>query len=128
MLFYSPKFILPKRYNNTCSQVDVLPSIAGLAKASYRNTTFGRNLFDSASKKENVAFIYDDALHTIGIINDQYYYLRNLNSNNEEFLSMLTDAAVPKNNITDSIKNHLQKLTLAYYETAKYMLLNNKKK
>jgi hypothetical protein len=41
---------------------------------------------------------------------------------------MTGNEPVPVNSETDSVKNYLQQLTDAYYETAKYLLLNNKKK
>ena len=43
-------------------------------------------------------------------------------------VSMTGNEPVPVNAETDSMKNYLQRLTDAYYETAKYLMLNNKKK
>jgi len=132
LLFYAPKFLLPKRIHDVCSQVDILPSIASLAKVSYRNNTFGRDLFDAVSPvktiDEKYAFIIDHDLKTIGLAGNQYYYLQNLKTGKEDFVSMTGNDPVPVNASTDSIKNYLQQLTGAYYETAKYLLLNNKKK
>ena len=132
LLFYAPKFLLPKRIHDVCSQVDILPSIASLARVSYRNNTFGRDLFDAVSPvktiDEKYAFIIDHDLKTIGLAGNQYYYLQNLKTGKEDFVSMTGNDPVPVNASTDSIKNYLQQLTGAYYETAKYLLLNNKKK
>jgi phosphoglycerol transferase MdoB-like AlkP superfamily enzyme len=132
LLFYAPKFLLPERIHDVCSQVDVLPTIASLARVSYRNNTFGRDLFDAVSpvktSNEKYAFIIDHDLKTIGLAGNQYYYLKNLKTGKEDFVSMTGNDPVPVNAATDSIKNYLQQLTGAYYETAKYLLLNNKKK
>jgi len=132
LLFYAPKFLLPKRIHDVCSQVDILPTIASLARVSYRNNTFGRDLFDAVSPvktiDEKYAFIIDHDLKTIGLAGNQYYYLQNLKTGKEDFVSMTGNDPVPVNVSTDSIKNYLQQLTGAYYETAKYLLLNNKKK
>ncbi len=132
LLFYAPKFILPKRIHDVCSQVDILPTIASLARVSYRNNTLGRNLFDAVSSvktiDEKYVFIIDHDLKTIGLAGNQYYYLKNLKTGKEDFVSMTGNDPVPINAATDSIKNYLQQLTGAYYETAKYLLLNNKKK
>ena len=49
LLFYAPKLLQPKRINEVCSQADILPTVASLVKTNYRNTTFGRNLFDTVS-------------------------------------------------------------------------------
>jgi phosphoglycerol transferase MdoB-like AlkP superfamily enzyme len=136
LLFYSPKLLQPKRIHDVCSQVDVLPTVAAMAKTPYRNTTFGRNLLDTLSSvqfksvapQQNAAFIVDIDLGTIGLISNEYYFLKNFSTGKEEMVSVTNNNPVEKNQSTDSIKNHLNKLTTAYYETAKYLLLNNKKK
>lgn len=137
LLFYAPKLLQPKRDNRVCSQVDVLPSIAGLAKTGYSNTTLGRNLFDTINPlfqykslfpAENSAFIIDHDMKTIGLVSNEFYFLKNFKTGAEEMVSVLNDNSIEKTAHTDSIKNSLRKYTEAYYETAKYLLLNNKKK
>ncbi|MGF2413515.1 LTA synthase family protein [Ferruginibacter sp.] len=136
LLFYAPKLLQPKRINEVCSQADILPTVASLVKTNYRNTTFGRNLFDtvpalqykSILPKENFSFIIDHDAKTVGLISNQYYFLKNLKTGKENFVSMINNDPVQKTPATDSIKNYLSHLTDAYYETAKYLLLNNKKK
>ncbi|MEP7254654.1 MAG: sulfatase-like hydrolase/transferase [Ferruginibacter sp.] len=132
LLFYAPKFLMPKRIHDVCSQVDILPTIASLAKTSYRNNAFGRNLFSASLPvtftDEKFAFIIDHDLKTIGLAGNQYYYLKNLKTGKEEFVSMTGNEPVQVTAETDSVKNYLQRLTDAYYETAKYLLLNNRKK
>lgn len=136
LLFYAPKLLQPKRVHEVCSQVDILPSVASLAKVSYRNNTFGRNLFDtvpamqyrSSPPSEKFAFIIDHDVHSIGLVSNNYYYLKNLKSGKVDFVSITGNEPVPATPQTDSVKNYLGRLTDAYYETAKYLLLNNKKK
>jgi phosphoglycerol transferase MdoB-like AlkP superfamily enzyme len=137
LLFYAPALLQPATDNRVCSQVDVLPSIAGLAKHAYSNTALGRNLFDTINplhqyhgmrNVENHAFIIDHDTKTIGVVTNEFYFLRNSKSAVEEMVSIINDMPVEKNRHTDSIKNQLRQYTNAYYETAKYMLLNNKKK
>jgi hypothetical protein len=65
---------------------------------------------------------------TIGLAGNRYYYLKNYKTGKVDFVSMLNNDPVPVNTETDSIKNYLHRLTDAYYETAKYLLLNNRKK
>ena len=132
LLFYAPGFLKPQRIHDISSQVDILPTIASLAKIPYTNNSLGRNLFDTVStvtfNKEKFAFIIDHDVKTIGLVSNKYYYLKNYKTGKEDFVSMTGNEPVSVNAETDSIKNHLQRLTNAYYETAKYLLLNNKKK
>lgn len=136
LLFYAPKLLQPKRVHDVCSQVDILPSVASLAKIPYRNTAFGRNLFDtipdaqfkSILPAEKYAFVIDHDVQTIGLVSNSYYYLKNLKTGKKDFVSMTGNEPVAVTPQTDSIKNYLGRLTDAYYETAKYLLLNNKKK
>lgn len=136
LLFYAPKLIQPNRIHDICSQTDILPTVASLSKTSYRNNTFGRNLFDtipslqnkSIANREKFAFIIDHDAKTVGLVSNQYYFLKNFKTGKEDFVSMLNNDPVKTTLQNDSIKNYLSALTDAYYETAKYLLLNNKKK
>ncbi len=136
LLFYAPKLLQPKRIHDVCSQVDVLPTAAALAKTPYRNTAFGRNLFDTIPASplnpvlqgEKFAFIFDPEYSFIGLVSNQYFFTKNLKTNKEDIVSIVNNNPVEKNTSTDSIKNSYTQLVNAYYETAKYLLLNNKKK
>jgi phosphoglycerol transferase MdoB-like AlkP superfamily enzyme len=128
LLFYWPDSLKPARISKVSSQLDVLPSVATLARQSYTNRTFGRSLFDTADAKQRFAFIADPDLHTIGLVGNEYYYRRNLKTGEREFVPVKNNAPVIFTPGIDSIKNYMSILTEAWYETAKYILLNNKKK
>lgn len=127
LLFYAPKLLPPHREMKVCSQMDIMPSLAYLSGIAYKNSSFGRNLFDKNDNKERYAFINDPDVVTIGLVGNQYYFRKSLVTQKEEFVSVIDDFAVPQNKFTDSIKIAMSKLTYAWYETAKYVLLNNKK-
>ena len=128
LLFYSPKLLAPKRIHEISSQVDILPTIASLAKIPYRNNTFGRNLFDTVPAKQHYAFIIDHDVKTIGLVSDQYYYLENIKTGKQEFVSVTGNETIIPGVGMDSIKTQMRLITNAWNETAKYLLLNNKKK
>jgi hypothetical protein len=111
-----------------CSQLDIMPSIAALLKASYRNHGMGQSLFDSRVNYQQSAFVIDHEAYTIGMANNEYFYVKNMKTNKIDFVSITNNDAVPVNKITDSIKKHLGILTDAYYTTSKYLLYNNKRK
>ena len=128
LLFYSPALLQHMKVSNVCSQVDIMPTVAAFSKQHFVNTTFGRNLFDTSDHKEKYAFIADPDLLTIGVVSDKYYFRTNLKTGKEDFVSVtdnISIAPTPENKIT---REKMSSLTQAWYETAKYLLLNNKKK
>ncbi len=128
LLFYAPKLLQAKRIKEPTSQMDIFPSVAFLTHQNFTNTTLGSNLFDSIANKNRFAFIADPDLRTIGLVSNEFYWVRNLNTNVVDFVSVTNNETVIKNNRTDSVKNVMATTTEAFYHTAKYLLLNNKKK
>ena len=130
LLFYSPALLAPQRIDKTCSQLDLLPSVSSLAKISFTNTGLGKNLFDTVQNDvrfKNMAFLFDPDMKQIGIVTDDYVYVHNLISGHEDFRSSKNNARLPETPEISTDKRSLQTLSEAYYQTAKYMLLNNKK-
>ncbi|MEP6674038.1 MAG: sulfatase-like hydrolase/transferase [Ferruginibacter sp.] len=135
LLFYAPKLLKPYRISDVCSQVDILPSAAAITGTPYHNTALGRNVFEkppgtmykSYNLENEKAFIIDHDEKTIGVVSNNYYFRKNMKSGVQQFVSMTDSNPVPANHYTDSVRDRLNKLTDAYYETSKYLLQNNKK-
>lgn len=132
LLFYAPALLAPQKRSEVVSQIDVLPTIAGMMQQTYVNSTLGRDLLDS-TKKENAAFIVYHAPGWIGVVNDDYFYRKNILIRDKESKKELEEMVPVRNNLPvlnrhqfDSVKAHLSKLTSAIYETSKWMLINNK--
>ncbi len=135
LLFYAPALLPAQRSNEICSQIDILPTIAGLLRQPYQNTTLGRDLFNSMppaaytprSGASSRAFIIDHDDKTIGMVCDKYVYRKQLSGGKEELLSIIDNTTLPPGRFTDSVLQSLRSYTAAFYETAKWMLVNNKK-
>ncbi len=127
LLFYSPKLMSPVRHTMNCSQVDVMPTIAGLAKVPYTNKTLGRDLLQVKDTADNVAFVMDHGTRRIGVVLGDYYFTRHLVSDEENLVSIRNNDPLVKSPATDSLRDHLLKVTNAFYETARYLLFNNHK-
>ena len=131
LLFYSPSLLPAARINNTCSQIDILPTVASILKMPYRNTTLGRNLFDTSQNASipffNKAFLFDPEERKIGLMTDEYFYIKSMITGKENLVSSKSNEALPLIPSKQQDKKMIENLTNAYYETAKYMLLNNKK-
>jgi phosphoglycerol transferase MdoB-like AlkP superfamily enzyme len=127
LLFYAPELLTPQTRNEVVSQIDVLPTIAGMLHQPYSNTTLGRDLLNSKDKMDAAFIIHHDE-GKIGIITNDHYFVKNMQISKEELMSMHYDTLSMSQVQRDSIKNHLSQLTSAIYETAKWMLVNNRDK
>jgi phosphoglycerol transferase MdoB-like AlkP superfamily enzyme len=129
LLFYSP-LLKPERRTNNSSQLDVLPSIAGLLSLPYKNNTLGKNLFDSALMKDSFrgssCFIIDPDEKKIGMVAGDHYFRKILHKPGYELVSIRNNDPVPPA-VADSVKRKLDAYTDAFYETARYLLYHNKK-
>ena len=131
LLFYAPALLQPKEYSFNASQIDILPTVAGICKIPYTNTTLGRDLLDAKrlttdANRHNAVFIVDPDSKRIGVIKDNFYFSYGANNSSpEKIMSTVNNDKVV---LTDSLRSEYRNLTDAFYETARYMLLNNKKK
>ena len=127
LLFYAPELLNPETKHEVASQIDVLPTIAGMLHQPYINTTLGRDLLNSKNKMDAAFIIHHDE-GTIGVVTDDYFFVKNLRINKEELLPINSNNFSINAEQKDSVKNKLSQLTSAIYETAKWMLVNNKEK
>jgi phosphoglycerol transferase MdoB-like AlkP superfamily enzyme len=125
LLFYAPKLLAPQKRQEVVSQIDVLPTIAGLAGQTYTNTTLGRDVLHNTTNN-HYAFIISHDEGRIGIITDDFVFTKNLNFKQEEVHFLKDDIAYTPRQI-DSIKIKMTSFTSAFYETARWMLVHNKK-
>ena len=127
LLFYAPSLLIPQLRHEPVSQIDVLPTIAGMLQQPYTNSTLGRDLLDTA-KKENAAFIIYHAPGWIGVVTDDYFYRKNIRFDKDELVPVKNGLPPLSAAAKDSVIKHLSELTSALYETSRWMLLNNKNK
>jgi len=123
LLFYAPYLLKPQKRSEVVSQIDVLPTVAGMIQQPYVNTTLGRDLLDT-TKKNNFAFITNTA-GKIGIVTDDFYFTTNLNFPDEHMVAVREKGSQYNKAQRDSIQKRLSVFTTAFFETAKYMLMNN---
>lgn len=76
LIVYAPNIIEPCESYQMASQIDVFPTIMGLLDISYNNSTFGIDLM-----KQNRKYAYFMNGNKYGIIDDEWYYLSDLQGN-----------------------------------------------
>jgi phosphoglycerol transferase MdoB-like AlkP superfamily enzyme len=125
LLFYAPYLLAPQRRTEVVSQIDVLPTIAGMVQQPYVNTTLGRDLLHH-DKQNNYAFIIYHDEGRIGVVTDTYYFTKNLNFSEEHLYPVAGEILPYSLAQQDSIKKKMTDVTNAIYETGRWMLMNNK--
>ncbi|MBN9349361.1 MAG: sulfatase-like hydrolase/transferase [Chitinophagaceae bacterium] len=124
LLFYAPELLSPELHAETVSQIDVLPTIAGMIHKPYLNTTLGRDLLNLKNKMDAAFIIHHDE-GKIGIVTDDFYFSKSLQMNKEE-LYPVSKKGFGENKVKkDSVMKSLSQLTSAIYETSKYLLFHN---
>jgi len=125
LLFYAPKLLAPQKREEVVSQIDVLPTIAGLTGHSYTNSTLGRDVLHNQNGN-HYAFLISHDEGRIGIITDNFVFTKNLNFKQEEVYPLKDNVSYTPQQL-DSIKSKMTDFTSAFYETARWMLVHNKK-
>ena len=130
LLFYAPKLLKPKKVDKVASELDLLPTIAGLAGIEYTNTTLGRDLFDVSFDDQRYAFtILHGKNSTLGLLDKDFYFSILDNGNNAALYDIHSQDS--RQNVLHQHKQQSEKmreLIFAIYETTKYMLHHNKPK
>jgi phosphoglycerol transferase MdoB-like AlkP superfamily enzyme len=117
-----------KVFDTIASEVDVLPTIAGLTRTSYTNSTLGRDLLDDGHKKNNYAFTIDpNEGRIIGLLSDKFYLQLKVINGNSTFHDLASsnarvDVTQQYNDTAQLYKNKL----IAIWDTVRYMRENNK--
>ena len=127
LLFYAPELLTPQTKHEVVSQIDILPTLAGMVHQSYTNTTLGRDLLNEKNKMDAAFIIHHDE-GNIGVVTDNYYFVKNLRISKESLMPINSNTLSLDSKQQDSVKKNLSRLTSAIYETAKWMLVNNKDK
>jgi phosphoglycerol transferase MdoB-like AlkP superfamily enzyme len=76
LLIYAPGLIKePGKIATVISELDVLPTLAGLIGKPYINTTLGRDVFDPAYKDRMFAFTYTPfrMVPRVGLMDEEFY-------------------------------------------------------
>ncbi|MFL5742397.1 MAG: LTA synthase family protein [Flavisolibacter sp.] len=123
LLFYAPRLFKPQTREEVVSQIDVLPTVAGLTGQNYTNTTLGRDVLHSNGNHYAFIILHDEG--RIGMVTDNFYFTKNLNFQKEELHFLHDQSYTPQQ--VDSIKKLMTQVTSGFYETARWMLVHNKK-
>jgi phosphoglycerol transferase MdoB-like AlkP superfamily enzyme len=127
LLFYAPGRISPAVNNMVCSQIDVIPTLAGLAGMPVRNFSLGRNLLSGIDSNHQAAFIFDNDMNAYGIITGNHYFRKDIRTGKELLFPLGPDTTTNNGRVNEALHDQLRKLAAGYYESSRYLLLNNRR-
>jgi len=129
LIIYAPDLLKHKVVSKIASEVDLLPTMAGLAGVKYDNTTLGRDLFDPRYDDRRDAFtITHYHVPEIGLLSKDYYYMTFADGRDPRLFA-LNDKSFDNKNLLEQkpeVAKRMHDLTVGIYETSKYMLYHNK--
>ncbi|MFA6236320.1 MAG: LTA synthase family protein [Bacteriovorax sp.] len=127
LIVHSPKYIKPGIEEKIASEMDVMPTVAGLTGIPYKTRSFGKDLFNTQLDSNRAAFSYNwYAPYHIALI-DKEFYFEYITYNNQGRLVRHIDAS-PEENVKEKYPEkyrEMEILTKGLYESAKYLLLHN---
>jgi len=127
LIVHSPKYISPGVDNKIASEMDIMPTVAGLAGVPYKTRSFGKDLFNKQLDSKRAAFSYNwYAPFHITLIDEEFYF-EYIPYNNQGRLVRHVDES-PADNVKDKFPDkyrEMENLTKGLYESAKYLLLHN---
>jgi phosphoglycerol transferase MdoB-like AlkP superfamily enzyme len=128
LVIYAPK-LLPRGLvmNEIASEVDMLPTVAGIATDGYLNTTMGRDLFDDRFKDKRYAFTATDSVKMrLGLLGPQFYFQMNSDGTNPALHDLHANDA--RTNVMAKYPEQAKKyeqLMNGIYQTTRYMRFHN---
>ncbi|HEY0945734.1 MAG TPA: LTA synthase family protein [Opitutaceae bacterium] len=131
LLLYAPKLLPPQRVHSVASMVDLLPTVAGAAGISYRNTGLGRDLLRQQQidgGRSNVAFVIDQHNRSIGVVHGAYYGSHQREGGRESLAWADFAAPPPAARAAPELLADYKQWSEAFHETARYLLFNNQKR
>jgi arylsulfatase A-like enzyme len=128
LLIYAPGLIDEGKIDEkVASEVDVLPTVAGIAAVPYANSSLGRDLLDRRFDGMRYAFtISHRQVPEIGLISNDFYFLTNADGTNRRMHAIASDS--PGENVMDEypdVTSEMESLCHGFYEAANYIRYNN---
>jgi phosphoglycerol transferase MdoB-like AlkP superfamily enzyme len=127
LLFYGSGLLPAMRSGKICSQIDILPTLAGMMDAPYVNSALGRDLLDSSKGAKGAAFIFDPDYAQTGVVMGDHFFRTQIKTGLQEFVSIKNNDKPESSNKNEQIRKKMKNLSDAIYEASKYLILNNKK-
>lgn len=118
---------VPRVIDTVASEVDVMPTVAGLTGVECVNTSFGKDLFNAQFDESRFAFtIIHSPVPQLGLIGADFYYQVNADGKSARLFKLDPEAPIADHaGDNPEIAERRRSLCLGIYETARYVRHNN---
>jgi len=127
LIMYAPKLLPARVDHRIVSEVDLLPTIAGMATARFTNTTMGRNVFDPRFDQSHMAMTVEHVSDlNLGLLDGKLYFMSRPAMGREHLYRL--DNADPRQDVSDEYpqqREKLKRLLNALLQFAKYQRYHN---
>ena len=130
LILYAPEILTePKRISRAVSEVDVFPTLAGLAGIPYVNTTLGRDVLNPFPGMEDYAFIAGASSTSAmrGVISEKFLFRSDASEKGHLYELQSENPGENVLNKYPDIAEKMDKLSRSFLETTRYMLYFNKR-
>lgn len=126
-VLYAPKLLEARRIDRIASEMDVLPTLAGLAAPGYTNTTLGRDLLDPRFDDQRYAFTTNHArIPRLGLLGRDFYFGIRADGDQPQLHDIRGENfAQDVREAHPDVARQMRELTLGIYESAKYLRHHN---
>lgn len=127
-MMYSPRHIKPQRISNPVSLLDMYPTAAGMVGMPYKNYTLGTDIFDSTHVHpyKFISYVRNQAVY-YAVIGPQYLFETQANSPRTALYDLKGNPQLDIKAQMPDTARYLENLTHGFYESTRYLMLNNKK-
>jgi phosphoglycerol transferase MdoB-like AlkP superfamily enzyme len=128
LVFHAPGRLAPRVIDDVASQLDVLPTVVGLAGATGVNSTLGRDLFDPAFAGRRHAFTVEriEKNPLLGIVSRDFYLQVAADGRQRELHRL--DSPSPRDDVSAAEPEalaELEELAFGLYQAARWMRYHN---
>ncbi|ACC97934.1 Alkaline phosphatase superfamily [Elusimicrobium minutum Pei191] len=129
LIIHAPALSKGRVVNKTASQVDIMPTVAGLIGAPYETVALGRDVLDPKYKEKEGALVFGWSKYppTISFVSGEYlYHDQTTQKGLYKFGAKDYNKDLAEEN--PELYKKMEDLSAGIYETSRYMLYNNPKK
>ena len=128
LIIHAPKYLSARRIQAVGSQIDVMPTILGLTGVKHRVQSLGRNLLDPSLDDRRLVFtVYHDGVGEIGLLDGTWYYIKKAKDKKGGLYALTGGNPVADQSASNPEQaERFNQLLDDYYQTAMYMLTNNR--